>query len=197
MNFFVRKILGRHFSPAEWANFLVKETAESAGKVFNDKLFQKQVRMQELEEEEQNRIFNEVQATGITFVILLVENRVRYVADGREAHWREVIEKIPEIFCQWLEEIGIPREFVLTWGKLIDLRLDEYRQGIFETADAFERQNGERGDDARMAYLRLETVAALSMMHITRGKARPGDPLQRHLMTWLGVLESNIVKNIE
>lgn len=197
MNFFVRKILGKRFSPAEWANFLMKETAESAGMVFNDRQFQELVRFKELTEEEQNRIFNEVQAAGIVYIILLVENKATSADDSRVAHWRETAEKIPVVFCQWMTELGIPQEFVKIWEKLIDLRLDEYRQGVFETGDVLKNQVSGAREDVAAAFLRMETVSILSMLHITKGKALPGDPLKRHLMTWLGVLEAKIGKNIE
>lgn len=40
MNFFVRKILGKYFTSDQWANFIVKETADLAGKVFNLREYQ-------------------------------------------------------------------------------------------------------------------------------------------------------------
>jgi hypothetical protein len=196
MNSLIRKILGKHFTSEQWADFFVKETAESAGRVFNDSQFQKQARVKECSEEEYNRIFNEVQVTGIVYGILLVEDRARYADDGRESHWRDVAEKIPEIFCQWLGELGIPQEFVDIWKKLIDLRLDEYRQGTFETKDMLERQENDLQEGEKTILARLETVAVLSMLHITRGKAKPDDPLKKHLMTWLASLEANLSKNI-
>jgi len=201
MNFLVRKILGKHFSPAEWANFLVKETAESAGKVFNDSQFQKLARVQEFDEEERNRIFNEVQVTGLVYLILLIENKLRYMADERISHWREVAQAIPAVYCAWLAELGIAQEFVDIWKKLIDLRLSEYQEEFFGTKEVLEKRLADelegRQEEVKDAFYRLETVAVASMLHITRGKAKPDDPLKRHLMTWLGVLEANTSKNIE
>jgi hypothetical protein len=63
--------------------------------------------------------------------------------------------------------------------------------------DMFERRVNEVRGDVREAFMRLDIVAVLSMLHITRGKAKSDDPLKRNLMTWLGVLEENASKNIE
>jgi hypothetical protein len=197
MNFLVRKIVGKYFTPEEWANFLVKEMAEGAGVVFGDARFRKLAGLDRLDEEERNRIFNELQVTGIVHIIMEIEDRAPRLPEHRVKVWRDAAKAIPSVFCAWLSELGIPAEFVDTWRKLIDKRLEEYRSGTFETRDVLEPQlEAEESEAAKRALYRLETAAVLSMLHITRGKAAPDDPLKKHLLTWLAALEASTAKNI-
>lgn len=197
MNYLVIKFLGKYFTSDRWANFIVKETAELAGKVFNDNQFQKMAKVNELDQEEQNRIFNEVQVSGLVYGIIFIEQKRKYLGENRAALWREVAEKIPKSFCNWLSELGIEKEYADTWKKLIYLRLSEYQEGIFEIKNVLEKElkNDPRENIKEILYS-LESVAISGMLHITRGKAEPGDPLKRHMMTWLGVLQDDLAKKI-
>lgn len=197
MNYFVRKILGKYFTSNQWANFIVKETAELSGKVFNDNQFQKMAKAKELDQEERNRIFNEVQASGLVYCIIFIEQKRKYLDENRSALWREVAEKIPKTFCGWLSELGIEEEYVNIWKKLINLRLHEYQEGMFEMKNILEKElNDDSRENIKEIFYSLESVAIGGMLHITRGKAGSNDPLKRHMMTWLGVLQEDLAKKI-
>jgi len=197
MNFFIRKILGPYFTSDQWANYIVKETAELAGKVFNDGHFQKLAKVKDLEQIEKDRIFNEVQVSGIVYCMLFIEQRRKHLGEKRSALWREVVQKIPGTFCGWLSELGIEREYVDIWKKLIGLRLNEYQEGIFEMRDAMEKGLADDlREDIKELFYGLESVAIGGMLHITRGKSKPGDPLKRHMMTWLTVLQADLAKKV-
>ncbi len=197
MNFLVRKLLRSRFTSKDWANFLVKDMAESAGVVFGDARFRKLAGLDRLDEEERNRIFNELQVTGIVHIIMEIEDRAPLLPDDRMKIWRETAREVPSVFCAWLSEIGVPAEFIGIWRKLIVKRLKEFRAGTFETRDALESQLAdEKSESAKRALYRLETEAVLSMLHITRGKAASDDPFKNHLMTWLAALEASTGKDI-
>lgn len=197
MNYLVRKILGKYFTSDQWANFIVKETAELAGKVFNDNHFQKMAKIKELDQEEQDRIFNEVQVSGLVYCIIFIEQRRQYLNENRSVLWRDVIEKIPKTFCGWLSELGVEKEYVNIWEKLIDLRLREYQEGIFEMKNVLKKKlDDDPRENIKEIFYSLESVAIGGMLHITRGKAEPDNPLKRHMMTWLGVLQENLAKKV-
>ncbi len=197
MNYFIRKILGKYFTSDQWANFIVKETAELAGKVFNDNHFQKMAKIKELDQEEQNRIFNEVQVSGLVYCMIFIEQRRQYLNENRSVLWRDVIEKIPKTFCGWLSELGVEKEYVNIWEKLIDLRLREYQEGIFEMKNVLKKElDDDPREDIKEIFYSLESVAIGGILHITRGKAEPDNPLKRHMMTWLGVLQEDLAKKV-
>src|SRR4030043_1551185 len=198
MNYFVRKILGKHFTSDQWANFIVKETAELAGKVFNDSQFQRMAKVKDFDQEEQNRIFNEVQVSGLVYCMLFIEQKRKYLDENRSVLWREVAEKIPGTFCGWLSELGVEKKYTDIWRKLINLRLKEYQEGTFEMKKVLEKElEDEPRENVKEIFYSLESVAIGGMLHITRGKAEPKDPLKRHMMTWLGVLQEDLAKKIK
>jgi hypothetical protein len=77
------------------------------------------------------------------------------------------------------------------------LRLNEYEEGVFEMRDAMENQLADDPrEEIKELFFGLESVAIGGMLHITRGKAKPGDPLKRHMMTWLTVLQADLAKKV-
>ncbi len=198
MNYFVIKILGKYFTADQWANFIVKETAELAGEVFNEPQFQELSKEKELDQEEQNRIFNEVQVTGLVYSMLFIEQRRQFLDENRAILWREVINKIPDTFCAWLVEIGIEQQYIDVWRKLIDLRLREYKEARFGVRDILEEElrDEEGSDNIKDVYYCLEGVAIGSTLHIMRGKMKRDDFLRRHMKTWLVVLQQDLIRKM-
>lgn len=114
MNFFIRKIWGKYFTSDQWANFIVKETADFGRKVFEDTHFQKLARMEGVDIDESNRIFNEIQVTGIVFSIMFADQKRKFFKEDRTDFWKKVVEKIPEAFYVWLRELNLESEHVDT-----------------------------------------------------------------------------------
>lgn len=189
--------MGKYFTSDQWANFIVKETAELAGKIFNDNHFQRMAKVKEFDQDEQNRIFNEVQVSGLVYCMIFIEQKRQYLNENRSALWREVTEKIPKTFCGWLSELGVEKEYVNIWEKLIDLRLREYQEGMFEMKNVLENKlDDDPREDIKEMFYSLESVAIGGMLHIRREKVKMNDPLKRHMMTWLGVLQEDLAKKI-
>jgi len=197
MNFLVRKILGKYFTADQWANFIVKETADSGRKVFNDSKFQELAKVKYLDNEERDRIFNEIQVTGIVYSMIFTEQKRKYLNENRANLWLEVVEKIPEAFYIWLSELKIASKYVDIWKKLINLRLKEYQEGMIEMKNIFEKDLvNEPNEKIKEFFYSLQTVALGGTLHITRGKVTPNDSLKNHMMTWLGVLHADLTKKI-
>jgi len=197
MNFLVRKILGKYFTSDQWANFIVKETAESGRKVFDDSQFQELAKVKYLDKEEQNRIFNEIQVTGIVYSMIFTEQKRKYLNENRANLWREVVEKIPEAFYIWLSELGIESKYIDIWNKLINLRLREYQKGMIEMKNIFRKDLvDEPSERIKEFFYSLQTVALGGALHIARGEIKSNDPLKKHMVAWLRALHTDLAKKI-
>jgi len=197
MNFLVRKILGKYFTSDQWANFIVKETAESGRKVFDDSQFQELAKVKYLDKEEQNRIFNEIQVTGIVYSMIFTEQKRKYLNENRANLWREVVEKIPEAFYIWLSELGIESKYIDIWKKLINLRLKEYQKGMIEMKNIFKKDlAAEPNERIKEFFYSLQTVALGGALHIARGEIKSNDPLKKHMVAWIRALHTDLAKKI-
>ena len=197
MNFLVRKILGKYFTSDQWANFIVKETAESGRKVFDDSQFQELAKVKYLDKEEQNRIFNEIQVTGIVYSMIFTEQKRKYLNENRANLWREVVEKIPEAFYIWLSELGIESKYIDIWKKLINLRLREYQKGMIEMKNIFRKDLvDEPSERIKEFFYSLQTVALGGALHIARGEIKSNDPLKKHMVAWIRALHTDLAKKI-
>ena len=54
-----------------------------------------------------------------------------------------------------------------------------------------------RNEAFKDAAVRIETAAVGGLFHITRGKARPNDPLFKHLRAWLSVLDQRLEAHLQ
>lgn len=197
MFFLFRLLFGKFIQPEQEGRFLVKVVSGSAYQVFLDESFRELVDFKRQNEEEQNRIFNELTVTGLGLLLLLIDDKLPSIKDERKNFWKEVRDKIPELFTAWLESLGIAKTYVEIWTKLIDLRMDEYLKdrGITRNAWAEEllKENDEEMNDAAV---RVETMTVSSLLHITRGKAKPRSPLHFHMRTWLSALDHKLRKRV-
>jgi len=197
MNFFVIRILGKYFTSDQWANFIVKETADFGRKMFEDSHFQRLAKIDGANIDESNRVFNETQVTGLVYAMLFVEQERKYLKEDRADFWQKVATKIPQSFYIWLRELNLDSECVDTWNKLIHLRLDEYQEGIVEMKKIYERQAPDNiRKDVKEFFYCLDAVALGAALHISEGKMMPNDPLRKHMLTWLGSLQLDLIKKI-
>lgn len=196
MNFLLKRIFRKYIPPEREAAFLVKVAAGSAYQVFLDDRFRALIRFGQHSEEEQNRIFNELVVTGLVLLALLINDSYDEIIPERKEFWRSVREEVPLRFTGWLSEIGIAAEFAQIWKKLIQLRLEEYQADQIQTRHAWIEEmfrDQDRNDEAlNDAAVRIETLVVGSLLHLTRGAAKPDDPLRKHLRTWLCVLDRKL-----
>src|SRR3989344_2572201 len=171
MFFLFRWLFGKFIQPEQEGRFLVKIVSGSAYQVFLDESFRELADFKRQNEEEQNRIFNELVVTGLGLLLLLIDDKLPNIKDERKNFWKEVRDKVPELFTEWLESLGIAKTYVGIWAKLIDLRMDEYLKDKGMTrnvwAEELFKENDEEMNDAAV---RVETMTVSSLLHITRGK---------------------------
>ncbi len=198
MNFLLKKFFRKYISPKKEAAFLVKVAADSAYQVFLDDHFRAMVRFKQQTEGEQNRIFNELVVTGLVLLTLLIDDGYTAIIPERKEFWRGVREETPLQFTGWLSEVGVAAEFTRIWGKLIQLRLEEYRAGQVQTRYAWVEELFQDRDDETLgdAAVRIETLVIGSLLRLTRGAAKPGDLLRKHLRAWLCALDRKLASHI-
>ncbi len=117
---------------------------------------------------------------------------------NRRIFWQRICKIAPDYLIDWLRELGIEKEYLDIWRDLIKLRLDEYKERKFLTRSVFREEIIKHDEDESLndSLVRVETLTISGLLHITRCKAKPGDILQKHLRTWLGVLNGKIESRI-
>jgi hypothetical protein len=174
----------------------MKEIIYFSGDLYNDPDFRKFAGFKDLDEEEHNRIFNEIQATGLIFAVESIKLEAYRLGDEREEFWWRACKLIPGEFFGWLSELKIEKEHVDTWQKLFKLRLDEYCKGAEEIKTLMKKELPSGHETAKEVYFLMESIAISSALHIKRGVMEPGDRVKRYLMTWLGILYKKTTKAI-
>lgn len=178
---------------------LVNFVLKSAFEVFKDEEFRRCFDFVRQKQEEQNRLFNELGVTSLCLLLLVLED-VPWRNQEKIHFWREVRQRTPKMFQDWLKELGLPRPYVSLWGELIQMRYKEYQRDRRQVRQELEKYDQEFAnfdiEAAKSAYVRFMAVAIGAIHHLRRGKTSPKDPFFRHLQTWLGVLNSLLEKEI-
>jgi hypothetical protein len=187
MNFITRYFFKKYIKSEDECVQLISMVNLSAYQAFTDKEFRELVEFEKINEEEQNRIFNELTVTALIMLISVIGNRAPFIKQKRKNFWQEVREKIPEIFVDNLEKIGIAKEYTGLWKKVLSQRLKEYKERKEITKEALEEElkNEKLSEKIRKDLIGLETLSLSSMLHITRGKSKNKDLLKKHLKGWL------------
>ena len=172
---------------SDLAKSLVLDISQSGFEFWQDKDFRNLVSFETLSQTEQDRIFNEVLVTGLGLLALYLDNAKSEVAlTEHQIYFNNLQKESLSFFIIYLKEIGVPAKFAKIWQKLIDLRLEEYRED-YQTAI---KESGYwkefKGDlKLRKMWAQIETLAIDSLHHIRRGKAKTDDPLWKMIRTWL------------
>lgn len=173
---------------------MVRLVSGSAFSVFSDEHFREMINFEKRKQVEQDRIFNELVVTGLMLLLMMINDILPDVEPGRKQFWLDIKEGIPILFAGWLKEIGVENKFAAIWKKLIYLRWDEYKREQIVTRRIF--SGGELANIQNEAFkdaaVRVETATVGSLLHLTRGKAKPTDPLRKHLRAWLSALDQKL-----
>lgn len=183
----------------ELSKKLVKHIAESGFKFWRGKEFRKMIDFENLSQTEQDRIFNEVEVTGLGLLMLHLDDIINKVEfTERQLEFANLQKAATSSFLKWLKELDIESKFVKIWKKLIDLRLDEYRKDYLTAQQESSYWKEFRGENRalRDIWVRIETLAIDSLHHIRRGKTTSKDPLWKHLRRWLLRLDVEIARMI-
>lgn len=174
-----------------------------AGKVFWNKKFRRLALFDKLDQEERNRIFNElVLAPLALFMITLEAPDLRLPKEMRQ-YLLLVKDEIPQAHLDGLKQLGIERRFRRDWDKLINMRYDEYSDSKLSSRSAmmqYESQNRQlQSSDLDSIHLVLPafTVAVGCHTHICRGKTKDRDLLFKLIMKELSRFYTQIRIRLE
>jgi len=182
------KILRFFFGPPPMS-FTVKKMRStvliSAYKFWENEEVRKSINFNEIEQEEQDRIYNEIMATALVGAILLFE------AMEKTPKNEKFSDKIGDLrvefkqhYIDYLSGLNLSQEKVEMWGQLIDMRLEEYKRHMAQYRKYLVED---------MEW--FQVVATGGLHHIRRGKPQgKDDPLFKLLRTWLKIMSEDVVK---
>ena len=173
--------------PQALAKSLVLDIANSGFALWQGKDFRSLVDFDKLSQTEQDRIFNEIEVTGIGLLVLYLDSAIsEIVLTEHQRSFDELREASINFYIDYLTEIGVPKKFVKIWRQLIDMRTEEYRQDYQTALKESVNWKEFQGDlKLRKMWAQIETLAIDGLHHIRRGKTKTNDPLWKLLRFWL------------
>ncbi len=161
--------------------------AQSAYDLWRSKEFQNMVGSETIPEREQDRIFNELEVTGLGLLALA----------GEELLDTKLVDKAVDKFIETLRSYSIEEEFIDQWRLLISSRFDEFSRDYQEALTIAEEWKEFQEDEyLRMSWAKVETLTIDSVTHIRKGKINPEDPLWIIIRRWLVVLNGIILQKL-
>jgi hypothetical protein len=165
------------------ATALVQVAAHHAFQLFRDKEFRRLASFDNLNQVEQDRIFNELIAACIVLLILALEAPDLRVPREFRDYLIDLKEKIPKAHTDYLKSLGVETEHLRDWEKLVVLRYDEYAKDRHEVRSAaMQIASSEKaldlGDLSKIQMLvPVQTVAIGCHHHVCRGDTKGRDAL--------------------
>lgn len=172
---------------------------KKAFQLFKDKSFRELMFFDKKDEEERNRIFNELTVTNLVLLMLILEQIVRETEDeDKKEYLRALREAVPEYFKNFIRRIGIPEQYATLWDGLIDMRYNEYINEVGEIRREFLKQNDELLRECALdnRIMLFQTIALGLYRHLMWGKIKKGDPLYKHLQPYLLQIHKGYLKRI-
>lgn len=172
----------------------------SAFHVFNDPQFREKADFENLSQEEQDRIFNELEVSSICSCLFIIERR-ELIIGNRDFHfWKEVCKYLPESLKKRLLGYGVDEENAGLLKKLIKMRKDEYEKisdNLLEYMDNDEKFKDVGKRISKEILSQANSIAIGTIDHIRRGKLKKGDKLIKYFHSWLIPLDIKITKFVK
>lgn len=176
-DFFIGKLERAIFGPPDKVkivNQLMGYALKRGFRTFRNNEFRVTVKFSELSTVEQDRMFNELIASNIVLVLLMIDTFAKLSERGVQEYLRSLCDTISSQLAEKLRGIGIADDHVNTWIKLLELRRDEYEEGRLQARGSLPEFG--KGNP----WVRVIPVGCL--FHIRRGKSIDNDPLFPLLM---------------
>lgn len=173
--------------PELTAQQITEKITNSSFEIFKDKKFREWVDFDELEQIEQDRIFNELVVSGLSLAILMFRTVRDLTSDEKRAYFHDLQMEMMSYYGNWLMELGAEKEFCNMWKELIQMRCKEYEED-------FEEYKKEL-PDPRKGNPWISVVAFGGYRHIRRGKTDEKDPLFLFITRWVKELAILISKS--
>lgn len=172
----------------------------SVFRTFRQDGFREPANFKKLPVAEHDRIFNELEVSGICVAEFYLGQVKHFVKDGDFHFWRDVEELLSRQLQKKLTSLGVDGGNAKLMRQLINMRYREYGQlaeqiirgGVLITPE-FKNQPPE----IKRSFAMMQAIAVGTADHIRRGKLEERDPLIKHLMNWFFDLQSKISKFVK
>ncbi len=167
----------------ETARALLQVGNVSAFQLFNNRKFRRLAGFNQLNQTEQDRIFNELVVASIVLIMLILEAPDLRVAAELRGYLSALNKKIPEAHLDYLKSLSVEKEYIQQWKKLIDMRYEEYSRDRHDVrAAAMQIESSEKRldlDDLSKIQMLVpvQAVAIGCHHHICRSKTEGRDDL--------------------
>lgn len=158
---------------------------------FRDKKFRQLVNFDQLEQVEQDRIFNELVLAPLTLIMITLESPDLRVPDEMKDYYLLLKDQIPKAHIETLKGYGIEKKYLDDWEKLIEMRYQEYsndkpkaREAAMELESRENNLNTKTLENIQL-LLPVQTVAIGCHYHICRQKVKGKDELFKYTLRWL------------
>lgn len=184
----------KKLGPEKMAEEIIQVASGSAYKVFIDKEFRKRSDFEMQSKTEQDRFFNELVVTAFILIYYICEIAVAGKKGDEEEYWRRTRDLLKPFYLDWLKSLGIPKKFIETWEKLIDLRTEEYNADKIEMRRQMAESKEFQDQVLNVRFIRVQVLTIGCLRHLRRGKETPKDFLYKYLLKWLADLNRKIEK---
>ena len=171
--------------PKKVAKKMVEKIMISATSFFNDPDIRKIINYSEIDEEERNRILNEIMLSGLGLAILSVETMSKTGSGERQSHAGMIKKEIRDYYPSQLAEWGVEEKNIKEWEELIEMRCEEYKKDFEECKEDL--------PEIRDSNPWTPVVATRGSFHILRGKLEPESVFFKHFIPWMKSLERKIL----
>jgi hypothetical protein len=167
---------------------LAQAATASAYELFCDKEFRRLASFERLDQEEQNRLFNELVVAFLVLVMLLLEAPDLRIAGEFRNYLAGLNKRISEAYVENLKTLGVEAHHHRDWEKLISMRYEEYARDKHEVRGAAMKiESAGKGLDldALSKIQLLVPVQAVSIgchHHICRGNTDGQDELFKQIL---------------
>jgi hypothetical protein len=175
----------------ETASSLVTAASSSAFKLFQDRQFRRSAGFEQLNQTEQDRIFNELVVAFIILIMLVLEAPDLRVAEEFRGYLSDLNKKIPKAHIDFLKASGVEKKYLRDWKKLIDLRYEEYARDRHDVrAAAMQIEASEKRLDLNdlskiQMLVPVQAVAIGCHHHVCRGDTEGKDDLYKMTLSSL------------
>jgi len=162
---------------------LVEAAAGSAFQLFRDKKFRRLAAIEQLSQEERDRIFNELVVALVVLIMLLLEAPDLHGAGEFRGYLATLNKSIPKAHVDQLRSLGVETNHLQDWEKFIGMRYEEYARDRHNVrAAAMQIESAEKrldldGLSKIQMLVPVQAVAIGCHHHICRGDTEGRDDL--------------------
>lgn len=169
-------------NPNELARRMTEKTAELAFKLFRDENFRQLNNFKEINQVEQDRIFNEIVVSGIVLTILIFENLENKSQNKKNNQfYSEMQMELESSYGNWLRDLGSQEEHASLFKDLIKMRLKEYERD-------YQKFQKEVLKHTNTQFPYLFIVAIGGSTHIARSKKKLIEAILKPFTKWCSLL---------